>query len=87
LRNAASENFEFLAICLDRFWKYDFVYAKGRFVEDDFGLGLWGKINGLGNEEVHQRQNTGIYESADSKCEFEAKILDYEPGNKLAVGC
>lgn len=55
LRNATLEDLESLAICLDRFWKDNFIYAKGRFVEDDFGLGLWGEINGFVNEEVHQR--------------------------------
>lgn len=66
-------------------WKDDFVNTKGRFVKDDLGLALFVEESCFRNEKIHGGEDTRVEKTTDSKCEFEAQVLNNETSNELAI--
>jgi hypothetical protein len=65
-------------------WEDNLVDVEGGLVEDYFGFGFRGEVDGFGDEEVHEGEDQGVDEGADTEGEFEAEVLDYEAGDELS---
>jgi hypothetical protein len=79
------EDLEALGIGFGGFGEDDLVDVERGLVEDYFCTLRWGEVDCFGDEEVHEWENEGVDEGADTECEFEAEVLDYEAGYQLSI--